>query len=139
MANGIGLSPDERTLYVAETETARLWAFDVTAPGEVAKRPFPSPHGGRLVFGPGGYQRFDSMAVEAGGNVCVATLINGGITVVEPSGRLVAFVALPDLYVTNLCFGGPERRTAFVTLAMSGRLVALDWPRQGLALHDGTA
>ena len=46
--NGIGLSPDGKTLYVAETETARLWAFDVLAPGVLAKAPFPSPHGGRL-------------------------------------------------------------------------------------------
>ena len=51
--NGIGLSPDGKTLYVAETETARLWAFDVLAPGVLAKEPFPSPHGGRLMVGSG--------------------------------------------------------------------------------------
>ena len=46
--NGIGLSPDGKVLYVAETETARLWAFDIIAPGVVSKQRFPSPHGGRL-------------------------------------------------------------------------------------------
>ena len=57
--NGIGLSPDEKTLYVAETEPARLWAFDIVEPGVVRKDPWPSPHGGRLVAGVGGYQRFE--------------------------------------------------------------------------------
>jgi gluconolactonase len=134
--NGIGLSPDGRTVYVAETEGARLWAFDVEGPGLVRKHPWPSPHGGRLVYAAGGrYQRFDSLAVEADGNICVATLVEGGITVVAPDGRLVEFVPLPDRYVTNLCFGGPDMRTAFVTLSMSGRLVALPWPRPGLRLN----
>jgi gluconolactonase len=49
--NGVGLSPDERTLYVAETITGRLWAFDIVAPGEIAKKPYPSPNGGSLLAG----------------------------------------------------------------------------------------
>src|SRR6185437_4507859 len=49
--NGIGLSPDGAVLYVAETETARLWAFDIAEPGVVRKAPFPSPHGGRFIHG----------------------------------------------------------------------------------------
>ena len=78
--NGIGLSPDGATLYVAETETSRLWSYPIVGSGELAKEPWPSPNGGKLVGGPGGFQRFDSMAVEAGGNICVATLVTGGIT-----------------------------------------------------------
>ncbi len=135
MANGVGLSPDGATLYVAETESARLWAFEIAAPGELAKAPFPSPHGGRLVHGAGGYRRFDSLAVDALGNVCVATLIEGGITVVSPDGRYVAHVPMPDLYTTNICFGGPDLRTAYVTLSGTGKLVAVDWPVPGLALN----
>jgi gluconolactonase len=136
MANGVGLSPDGGTLYVAETESARLWAFDITAPGEVAKQPFPSPHGGRLVHGAGGYQRFDSLAVDASGNVCVATLINGGITVVSPQGDRVSHVPMPDLYTTNICFGGRDLRTAYITLSGVGKLVAVDWPEPGLRLNN---
>jgi len=135
MPNGIGLSPDGTRLYVAETEPCRLWEFEITAPGEVRKEPWPSPHGGRLLAGPGGYQRFDSLAIEAQGSVCVATLINGGITIVSPDGARVEHVPMPDLYTTNICFGGPELRTAFITLSMSGRLVATEWPRPGLGLH----
>jgi len=133
--NGIGLSPDESRLYVAETHTGRLWAFDLDAPGVVRRRKFPSPNGGELVAGLPGYQLFDSLAVDAEGNICVATLFNGGITVISPDGAKVEHVPMPDLYTTNLCFGGPGLRTAFVTLSVSGRLVALDWPRAGLALN----
>jgi gluconolactonase len=136
--NGIGLSPDGATLYYAETEGARVWAFDIETPGRVRKDGWPSPHGGRLVVAaPGGhYQRFDSMALDAFGNVCVATLIHGGISVVSPDGRVASHVPLPDRFTTNLCFGGKDRRTAFVTLSGSGRLVAIDdWPVPGLQLN----
>ena len=135
--NGIGLSPDDRTLYYAETEGARLWAFDITGPGQVQRDPWPSPQGGRMVAAsPGGfYQRFDSMAVDAFGNVCVATLLHGGISVIAPDGGLVTHVPLPDRYTTNLCFGGKDLRTVYVTLSGVGKLIAIDdWPVPGLPL-----
>ncbi|WP_374441911.1 SMP-30/gluconolactonase/LRE family protein [Stella sp.] len=133
--NGIGLSPDGRTLYVAETEPGRLWAFDVTAPGEIRKLPWPSPHGGRLVVGLDGFQRFDSLAVQADGAICVATLMSGRITIVDPDGGNLRFVEMPEPYPTNICFGGPDRKTAYITLSMTGRLVAMDWPVPGAALN----
>ncbi|HEY4041624.1 MAG TPA: SMP-30/gluconolactonase/LRE family protein [Rhodopila sp.] len=132
--NGIGLSPDGKTLYVAETETARLWAWDVLEPGVLRKAPFPSPHGGRLLLGLGGFQRFDSLAVDAAGNVCVATLVNGSVSVVAPEGRLIRQVSMPDMFCTNVCFGGPDLRTAYMTLSGSGQLVATEWDRPGLQL-----
>lgn len=132
--NGVGLSPDGRTVYVAETETARLWAFDIESPGAVKKHPFPSPHGGRLVAGLGGYQRFDSLAVDATGNICVATLLSGCISVISPDGRLLRQLPTGDPVTTNICFGGPDLRTAHVTLSGIGRLVAFDWPEAGLPL-----
>jgi len=133
--NGIGLSPDGKVLYVAETETGRLWAFDIEAPGVVGKQPFPSPHGGRLVIGLGGFQRFDSLALEASGNICVATLMSGCISVISPCGDLLRQVPMPEIFPTNICFGGPDMRTAFVTLSLTGRLAALDWPEPGLRLN----
>jgi len=81
------------------------------------------------------YRLFDSLAVDAAGNVCVASLMEGGITIVPPDGGAVGFVPMPDVYTTNLCFGGPGLRTAFVTLSTTGRLVAIDWPRPGTPLH----
>ena len=134
--NGIGLSPDGKTLYVAETEAARLWAFDIVAPGMVKKDPWPSPHGGRIVAGMGGYQRFDSLAVQEDGRVAVATLINGGITVISPDGRHVEHTPMPDPMTTNICFGGPDMKTAFITLSWTGKLVAVDWPTPGLKLNQ---
>jgi gluconolactonase len=137
--NGIGLSPDGATLYVAETNPARLWAFALSEPGvldptrhDVRRRP---RYGGRVLHGMGGYHLFDSLAVDANGNINVATMgEHTGIAVVSPGGGLLAFVDVDDPAVTNLCFGGPGLRTAFVTLAASGRIVALDWPRAGLPL-----
>ena len=136
--NGIALSPDGNTLYYAETEGARVWSFDITAPGQVHKSGWPSPHGGRmLAASPGGHwQRFDSMAVDSLGNICVATLMHGGISIVSPDGSMTSHVPLPDRFTTNICFGGKDRRTAFVTLSGSGRLIAIDdWPVPGLALN----
>ena len=132
--NGIGLSPDGKVLYVAETETARLWAWDVLAPGVLRKAPFPSPHGGRIMAGLGGFQRFDSLAVDAAGNICVATLINGSVSVISPRGGLVRQVPMPDMFYTNICFGGPDLRTAYMTLSGTGQLVAMDWDGPGLRL-----
>jgi gluconolactonase len=134
-ANGVGLSPDGATLYVAETDTSRLWAFEVIGPGRLRKAPFPSPHGGRLVCGLPGYQRFDSLAVDAAGNVCVATLVTGHLTVIAPDGRVLRQLKMPDVYPTNVCFGGPDLRTAYVTLSETGRLAAIDWPEPGLRLN----
>jgi len=136
MPNGCGLSPDGKRLYVAETDAGRVWAFDLDGPGRVAKKPWPSPHGGELLCGLPGYQRLDSMAVEANGNICVATLMeNAGITIVSPGGEIVQQVRMPDLATTNICFGGKDLRTAYITLSLGGQLAAMDWPRPGLALH----
>ncbi|UHC20119.1 SMP-30/gluconolactonase/LRE family protein (plasmid) [Methylobacterium currus] len=133
--NGIGLSPDETVLYVAETEGGRLWAFDLAEPGRIRRRPFPSPHGGRFLFNQAGYERYDSLAVEASGNICVATLMTGAITVISPEGELVESVPMPDVYTTNICFGGPDLRTAYVTLSGIGQLVRVPWKRPGLTLN----
>lgn len=134
-ANGVGLSPDERTVYVADTEAARLWAFDIEAPGVLRKQAFPSPHGGRLVAGLPGFARFDSLAVQENGHICVATLVAGCITVIAPDGHIVEQVRMPDTHPTNICFGGNDRRTAYISLSETGRLGAMAWPEAGLALN----
>jgi gluconolactonase len=79
--NGCGLSPDEKTLYVVETPTARCWAFDLSAPGVIkdANGPYRGEKG-RVIVGLGGYQMFDSLAVDSAGHICVATLITGAVS-----------------------------------------------------------
>ena len=133
--NGVGLSPDEKTVYVADTESSRLFAFDIVEPGVLHKEPFPAPYTGRLVCGLPGFQRFDSLAVEACGNIAVATLITGHITVIAPGGNVVRQVKMPDVYPTNICFGGRDMKTAYITLSGTGQLAAMDWPEPGLRLN----
>ena len=133
--NGVGLSPDEKVVYVADTESSRLFAFDIIEPGKLRTEPFPAPYGGRLICGLPGFQRFDSLAVEASGNIAVATLITGHITVIAPDGRVVRQVKMPDVYPTNICFGGSDMKTAYITLSGTGQLAAMDWPEPGLRLN----
>lgn len=135
--NGIGLSPAGDRVHVAETHTGRVWSWKVSAPGVVERVAGFGPAGGELLCGLPGYQLFDSLAVDGEGFVCVATIVNGGITAISPDGARVEHVPLPDPLVTNVCFGGPEMRTAFVTLSGTGRLVAIPWPRRGLRLAHG--
>ncbi len=132
--NGVALSPDEGVVYVSETETGRLWAFDLDEPGRIRRQPYPSPQGGRLLCTLPGYQRLDSMAVDVNGNICVGTLITGCITVFSPTGEVLRQVMLPDPMVTNIAFGGPDMKKAFITLSGTGRLVSMDWPDPGLRL-----
>jgi gluconolactonase len=130
--NGIGLSPDERVVYVADTMLGRLWAFDVEAPGQLGPGPGFGP--GRVVCNLPDYQLLDSLAVEAGGKVCVATIINGGITAFDPAGT-TEHTPVPDFLVTNICFGGPDMRTAWITASGTGKLYKATWPRPGLRLN----
>ncbi len=130
--NGVGLSPDERVVYCNDTDTQKLWAFDIPAPGTIAP-----PSGlmrGRVVCTLPGHQLLDSLGVEAGGNVCAATLMNGGVTVVSPDGQH-EHIAFPDPFTTNICFGGNDMRDAYITLSGTGKLIRARWPRPGLALN----
>ena len=126
--NGIGLSPDEKTLYVAETPTGRVWAFDIKAPGEL---------GGsrRMLAQLPDYHMFDSLAVDSAGNVCVATLITGGITVHSADGATARLIDMPDILTTNICFGGDNLQTAYITLSATGKLVSMPWHCPGLPLN----
>jgi gluconolactonase len=130
--NGVGLSPDEKTVYAAETDTARLWAFDIMGPGEIVPR---APGFlARYVAGLPEHAYFDSLAVQANGDVCVATILNGGITTITPDGE-TSHVAFPDPIVTNICFGGADMRDAYITLSGTGKLVKARWPEPGLKLN----
>jgi gluconolactonase len=132
--NGIGLSPDGTALYVAETETGRVYRYDVTAPGELAGAGRMGNYGA-LHCNFGGTFRCDSLAVDGAGNVCVANVGSGSIGVIAPDGTVIERVDSPEPFVTNICFGGKNLRTAYLTLSGTGRLVSMPWPRPGLALN----
>ena len=128
--NGIGLSPDEKTLYVAETPTGRLWAYAIASPGALD---VDIPR--RMLAQRPDFHMFDSLAVDASGNVCVATLITGGITSHSPDGSAVEFFAMPDVLTTNIAFGGEDLQTAYITLSSTGKLIKATWPTPGLRLN----
>lgn len=132
--NGVGLSPDGKTLYAAETYTCRLMKFTISAPGKVAADGGPGGPGIPL-YRPAGYKFFDSLAVEECGNICVATIGECGISVISPAGDLVEFVPTPDIFTTNIAFGGDDMRDAYICLSGSGQLAKMRWPRPGLKLQ----
>lgn len=131
--NGVGLSPDGKTAYAAETDAGKLWAFDIIGEGEVAPAGLGAP-GGRCVAVQPYHCYFDSLAVQANGDVCVATILNGGVTTISPAG-VSSHIAFPDMIVTNIAFGGADMRDAYITLSSTGRLIKARWPEPGHKLN----
>ena len=132
-ANGVGLSPDEDMVYVAETQGARLWGWALEAPGKIKGRGATSQKA--FVASPAGLSFFDSMAVEADGTVCVATIMNGGISRINPKDGSIRHVATGDPMTTNICFGGDDLKTAYITASGTGRLLKTEWDTPGTPLN----
>lgn len=122
--NGIGLSPDGATIYCADTHQARLYRYD---------RKLEAQRGQWVATAPGPVG-FDSLAVTAAGNICVATLFDGGITTITPDGQ-TRKRDFDDRYTTNIAFGGADMQEAWITLASTGLLVKVRWDEPGLKLH----
>ena len=131
--NGIGLSPDGETLYWAETFNGRVNQATITGDGEIKRRS--SRDSKSCLCGLAGLQYLYSLAVDGEGNVCVATLGNGGITVISKTGEILEHIATGDPITTNICFGGPDFQTAYITLSGVGKLVSMKWPYKGLRLN----
>ncbi|MBX7448868.1 SMP-30/gluconolactonase/LRE family protein [Mycolicibacterium sp. 3033] len=124
MPNGVALSPDGVTLYVAETRTRRIWAFSLDGPGVVAgARGFVTvPSGGPLNVGGA-----DGLCVASDGTVLVAVLGTGGVAAYSSAGELLGMVPADDPMTTNMTLSADES-TMYVTLASTGRLlVVADW------------
>jgi gluconolactonase len=136
--NGCALSPDGSRLYAQESVTGRIWYWEIESPG-VAKPEgmLFGPSGATLLHAMGGYELLDSMAVDSEGNVCSATLITGCVSVITPEGKLKEQIHVPrfDPLVTNICFGGPDLRTAYITSSGWGILYATEWHCPGLKLN----
>jgi gluconolactonase len=130
-ANGIGLSPDGKKLHVADTIFGRLWTLDIKH-GAVKDMMQGIPNLSPVTLP--GLQWVDSLKVEKGGLVCVGTLLNGGITVIDPATGTTEHVAAPDLMVTNLCFGGADMQDVWITASGTGCIYKGRWPRPGLTL-----
>ena len=154
--NGIGLSPAGDIMYWAQTTTRQVLRRRISSPGELepwlgsdsmalvrkgAVDPF------ALLVGLPGAMELDSLAIDSSGAICVGTLTDGGITEIpadhspaDGSDGIIHWELPEHLYdglVTNICFGGDDLTTAYLTCSHTGRLVRCTWHRPGLALAHG--
>jgi len=140
--NGVGLSPDGRTVYGALTMSKLVLAFEATSDGVPTTGhgtiPYRQGRGiltGRVVGSLPGRQLFDSMAVEADGTIAQAVVVEGsGIARINPATGEYVVISMPDRLCTNIAFGGSDMRTAFVTLSNTNRVARMRWPAPGLRL-----
>jgi gluconolactonase len=122
--NGLVLTPDEKFLFVAMTRDNSVWRLPVLPDGTTMKVGRFSQYFGTI--GP------DGMAVDSESNVFVAHASLGSIFVHNPHGELIARIAsCRGRMVTNLAFGGPDRKTIFITESETGSVLAADWPIPG--------
>ena len=106
LPNGLAFSPDEKTLYVADSSSAQIYAYDVTATGLENKRVFAKMG---AVDGTGAA---DGMKVDVDGNVfCTGP---GGIHVIDPEGTKLGLIVCPEI-PANLAWGGDDYRTLYIT------------------------
>jgi gluconolactonase len=122
--NGLVLTPDEKFLFVAMTRDNSVWRLPVLPDGTTMKVGRFSQYFGTI--GP------DGMAVDSESNVFVAHASLGSIFVHNRYGELIARIAsCRGRMVTNLAFGGPDRKTIFITESETGSVLAADWPIPG--------
>jgi gluconolactonase len=125
--NGVGLSPDGKTAYAAATSERWLLGFDTDPAAGVQP--------GRVLANFPGRQYLDSMAIEASGVVAVGCLIEGaGIGRIDPVSGATTVVRTPDTLPTNIAFGGPDMRDAYITFTERGALAKCRWPVPGMRL-----
>jgi len=131
-ANGVGISPDEKTLYVSETNAGAVWAYAIAAPGKLIADQA-SRCGGHLLFQSDELE-FDSLAVDSEGYVCVAALEHKSVARIHPQTGGIHHVAVPGDGITNICFGGENNQQAYITASISGALISMQWPCPGKKL-----
>jgi gluconolactonase len=126
--NGIAFSPDEKVLYVDDTEKGWVRAFDVGEDGMLEN--------GRVfarLEGPG-RGRPDGMKVDVEGNVYVTG--PGGVWVFDPAGKRFDMIETPEV-AANLAFGGAEGRTLFITASRSVYQVPVMYPGAVVTRRSG--
>ncbi len=125
--NGLVLSADEDVLFVAMTRDNAVWRLPLLPDGSTAKvGRFAQFHG---TSGP------DGMAADVAGNILLAHASLGAVLVLDAQGTLIArLVSCRGATVTNLAFGGPGRRTAYITESATGAILAAEWSAPGLPL-----
>ena len=131
--NGLAITPDGQHLVVSETFSELLHKFVLDEGGNVVGRDeFAYVGTGRAgEVGP------DGMAFDDAGYLYVAIFGGGVVSVVEPGGDVVEKLSVGGLRPTNVAFGGPERRTLYVTETDKRNVITIEAPRPGLSLYGG--
>jgi len=126
--NGIDVSPDGHTLYVNESRRRLVWAYHLHADGSLGRA--------RLIkqfddFG------LDGMRCDVAGNLYVTRQEKGTVVKLSPAGKVLAEIDVLGKKPSNICFGGPDGRTAYVTEVQHRRLVSFRVPAPGLEWRRG--
>ncbi len=122
--NGIEVSPDGRTLYVNESVQRKIWSFAIDSDGNLS---------GKKLFKSFEDHGFDGMRCDVDGNLYVARYGKGTVVKLSPSGKVLAEIDVLGSKPSNICFGGPDGRTAYVTEVEHTRIVSFRIERPGLA------
>jgi len=121
--NGIEVSPDGHTLYVNESVQRNVWAFRIERDRSISGKSL------LIQFPDAG---LDGMRCDVDGNLYITRSNKGMVSVVSPQGKVLHEVDVLGKHPTNLCFGGPDGRTCYVTEAEKGRLIKFRTDRPGL-------
>ena len=112
-SNGVEVSPDNKTLYVNESAQRKVWAYDLSASGEISRKrlliEFPD-------FG------MDGMRCDVKGNLYIVRYGKGTVAKLSPAGKVVQEIKLIGQKPTNIAFGGKDGRTAYITLQDQGNI-----------------
>jgi gluconolactonase len=122
-ANGIEVSPDGKTLYVNESVQRKLWAFTIEKDKSLS---------GKRLFKKFEDYGMDGMRCDVDGNLYVARYGKGTVVKLSPKGEELKEIDVLGPNPTNICFGGPDGRTAYVTEKQHTRLVQFRVDRPGL-------
>jgi gluconolactonase len=141
--NGLAITPDGKTLYVVDSDPSRpdanrkIWAFDLADDGSASNQ--------RKIYDFGRGRGGDGMRLDTQGNLWIAAGITKprhanetadvptGVYVVSPEGKLLGRIPIPEDVITNLAFGGPGKRTLYITAGKT--LYSLETAIGGYSLY----
>lgn len=111
--NGIEVSPDEKRLYINESVQRNVWVYDLSPDGNISNKrlltTFPD-------FG------MDGMRCDVSGNLYITRHGKGVVAKISPDGKLLQEITLKGKLPSNIAFGGPDGKTAYVTLQDRGNM-----------------
>lgn len=124
--NGIEVAPDERTLYVGESKQLKVWAYTIDGNGGI---------GNKRLFIEFPDNSLDGMRCDIVGNLYVTRYKKGTIAKVSPSGKILREITLLGKKPSNICFGGTDGKTCYVTVADTKRVETFRADQEGRSFN----